>query len=296
MPSGYRLPQRRSTVSDIYPFHILASNKAKLQTNINHIDHHAEQTAPAHAVSAPQKYSSNAQHRQPVPTPFPDIHTTHQTNKAIPPPEIDIWSAGVILLTMLSRRFPFFNSTDDIEATIEIATIFGKRRMREAAALHGAVLHCTIPTIGDRGFSLDKIVLWSTGRTKRGPNGEDTPLRPDEVEAVDFLAGLLELDPRQRYSAEDALLHPFLADERELWEEYESEKIGRMRGDRWDTGWRRWWAAKWELEEERGVMEKEREWLEREDENEGELKTTGEEQVDRPMDGAAGVEDEVDML
>jgi len=51
--------------------------------------------------------------------------------------EIDIWSAGVILLTILSRRFPFFNSSDDVDAMIEIATIFGKQRMKQCAALHG---------------------------------------------------------------------------------------------------------------------------------------------------------------
>ena len=51
--------------------------------------------------------------------------------------EIDIWSAGVILLTFLTQRFPFFNSSDDIDATIEIATMFGKQKTRNCAALHG---------------------------------------------------------------------------------------------------------------------------------------------------------------
>ncbi|EHK97799.1 putative Cell cycle serine/threonine-protein kinase hsk1 [Glarea lozoyensis 74030] len=53
---------------------------------------------------------------------------TEQTTK------IDIWSAGVILLTILSRRFPFFNSADDVEAMIEIATIYGNKRMRNSAS------------------------------------------------------------------------------------------------------------------------------------------------------------------
>lgn len=55
--------------------------------------------------------------------------------------EIDIWSAGVILLTILSRRFPFFNSSDDVDAMIEIATIFGKQKMKQCAALHGTSRH-----------------------------------------------------------------------------------------------------------------------------------------------------------
>ena len=45
--------------------------------------------------------------------------------------EIDIGSAGGILLTILSCRFPFFNSSDDDDAMIEIATIFGKQRMKQ---------------------------------------------------------------------------------------------------------------------------------------------------------------------
>ena len=36
--------------------------------------------------------------------------------------KIDIWSVGVILLTLLARRFPFFNSADDVDAMIEMAS------------------------------------------------------------------------------------------------------------------------------------------------------------------------------
>ncbi|KAF3156055.1 hypothetical protein TWF788_005873 [Orbilia oligospora] len=54
--------------------------------------------------------------------------------------KIDIWSAGVILLTFLSKRFPFFNSPDDIDAIIEMATVFGRAKMRACAALHEKTL------------------------------------------------------------------------------------------------------------------------------------------------------------
>ncbi|KAI9850622.1 MAG: hypothetical protein M1838_005336 [Thelocarpon superellum] len=155
---------------------------------------------------------------------------TAQTSK------IDIWSAGVILITMLARRFPFFNSADDIEAMIEIATIFGARKMRACALLHNTVFETSIPTIGERGFSLEKIVLWSTGRTgtkssasasastastatepaagntgSDGGNGETSTLTPDEAKAVRFLGRCLELDPARRISAAEALQHDFLA-------------------------------------------------------------------------------------
>ncbi|EAA62990.1 hypothetical protein AN3450.2 [Aspergillus nidulans FGSC A4] len=69
---------------------------------------------------------------------------TSQTTK------IDMWSAGVILLTLLGRRFPFFNSADDVDALIEMASIFGTRRMKNAAAMHGQIFETNIPTIGEK--------------------------------------------------------------------------------------------------------------------------------------------------
>jgi len=50
---------------------------------------------------------------------------------------IDIWSAGVILLFFLSKKFPIFQSNDDIEGLMEIAIIIGKRKIERAATLHG---------------------------------------------------------------------------------------------------------------------------------------------------------------
>ncbi len=115
-----------------------------------------------------------------------------------------------MLLTVMARRFPFFNSADDVEAMIEIATMFGTRRMKACALLHGAVFEESIPTIGEKGFSLEKIVLWSTCRA--GDSKGPAPKMPDdESQAVKFLERLLELDPRKRLSAEEALNHEFLA-------------------------------------------------------------------------------------
>ncbi|KAH7327736.1 kinase-like domain-containing protein [Stachybotrys elegans] len=117
---------------------------------------------------------------------------------------IDIWSAGVILLTILSKRFPFFNSADDVEAMIEIATIFGSKRMKAAGLLHGCVFETSIPTIGQQGFSIEKIILWSTCRS------DEKPLTPEERLAVQFLERCLELDPSKRITAEEAMNHEFL--------------------------------------------------------------------------------------
>jgi cell division control protein 7 len=125
---------------------------------------------------------------------------------------IDIWSAGVIMLTLLARRFPFFHSTDDIDALLELTQIFGKRRMREAALIHGQVMETNIPSYSENGHSLEKIIIWSTGRNAKDEDGNRiNPLNDDEREAINFLEQCMELDPVKRITAADALDHPFIA-------------------------------------------------------------------------------------
>lgn len=132
------------------------------------------------------------------------LKCTAQTTK------IDIWSVGVILLTILAQRFPFFHSADDVDAMIEIASIFGRSRMRNCAILHGAVFECTLPTVGEKGFPLSHIIQWSTSSSR----AEEKEALPGHIrEAVRFLEQLLELDPRKRISARAALASDFLRED-----------------------------------------------------------------------------------
>lgn len=123
---------------------------------------------------------------------------------------LDMWSVGVILLTMLSRRFPFFHSADDIDALLEITTIVGRKKMRETSLLHGQVFETNVPSYSENGHTLEKIILWCTGRTgdKTQPKKE---LEDEEKEAVQFLYRLLECNPAKRITADEALRHPFIA-------------------------------------------------------------------------------------
>lgn len=144
---------------------------------------------------------------------------------------IDIWSAGVMLLTLLTRRFPFFNSTDDIEAIMEITTIFGVSSMKECAALHGLEFDCNIPKIKEK-LSLEALVAncvsidckegdtfaddspaWEllSAIDKRGVFA-DTPLGQEYKEAFDILKVSLELDPKERFKASQILEFPFFND------------------------------------------------------------------------------------
>lgn len=128
-------------------------------------------------------------------------------------PKIDVWSVGVILLTILSKRFPFFNSSDDVEAMIEIATIFGTKKMKQCAVMHGAVFETSIPTIGQQGFTFEKIVLWSTCRVEGDSEEGESVLSEEEALAVQFLERCLDWDPNRRISAKEALRHEFLRED-----------------------------------------------------------------------------------
>ncbi|KAI9886563.1 MAG: ATP-dependent DNA helicase chl1 [Watsoniomyces obsoletus] len=151
---------------------------------------------------------------------------TAQTSK------IDIWSAGVILLSILARRFPFFNSLDDVDALIEISTIFGKRRMRACALSHGSIFETNLPTIGERGFSFEKLILWSTGKWQKYEDGTDEALWPGEEQAIKLLGRCLDLDPTKRISAREALGHEFLC----ATKEQEKKEEEQMRGLRSNGG------------------------------------------------------------
>ncbi|KAH8414954.1 hypothetical protein KR215_011830, partial [Drosophila sulfurigaster] len=154
---------------------------------------------------------------------------------------VDVWAAGVIFLSILSSVYPFFKAPNDFVALAEIVTIFGDRAIRKTAlALERMV------TISQRSkpLNLRKLCLrfrhrqiFSDAQMIRKyetPDGrcdvckncdqyffnclcEDSeyvtePLDPYECfpsSAYDLLARLLEINPHQRISAEEALQHPF---------------------------------------------------------------------------------------
>lgn len=46
---------------------------------------------------------------------------------------VDIWSAGIIMLSIMSGSYPFFSAPDDITALMEMVTVFGTNELRNTA-------------------------------------------------------------------------------------------------------------------------------------------------------------------
>ena len=69
------------------------------------------------------------------------------------PLAVDMWSVGVILLCILSGRYPFFRAQDDLTALIQIMRLMGTAACRGAAKALGEYL------CGER--SAQKYVVWT---------------------------------------------------------------------------------------------------------------------------------------
>ena len=107
---------------------------------------------------------------------------------------------GVILLSILSGRYPFFNSPDDLTALAELGAVFGTQEIAKIGKLFGKTVEFP------QEFPALNLNLLCTSLQSRDIS--DIPLS-----AFDLLSKCLDVNPNTRISAKEALQHPFLKDE-----------------------------------------------------------------------------------
>lgn len=125
----------------------------------------------------------------------PEVLFRHQAQTRA----IDVWSAGVMFLTIASAQYPFFYSADDVDAIVEIATIFGHAEMRKAAKFYGRVWRSNIDTIPEERIPFETLVESLNPWSEIGGDG------------YDLLYRMLDLCSESRITVTDALSHPFFS-------------------------------------------------------------------------------------
>ncbi|KAI0070593.1 kinase-like protein [Panus rudis PR-1116 ss-1] len=95
---------------------------------------------------------------------------------------IDMWSAGVILLFFLTKKFPIFQAGDDVEALMEISTIIGRRRMEKTAILHSRIFTTNVPSVPTEGMEWADLVKRLNPDLYTPPEKPDTRFYPYTVQ------------------------------------------------------------------------------------------------------------------
>ncbi|KAG4384497.1 hypothetical protein GLYMA_13G289800v4 [Glycine max] len=108
---------------------------------------------------------------------------------------VDIWSAGCVLAELLLGQ-PLFPGENQVDQLVEIIKILGTPTREE--------IRCMNPNYTDFRFPHIKAHPWHKVFHKRMP-----------PEAIDLASRLLQYSPKLRYSAVEAMAHPFFEELRE---------------------------------------------------------------------------------
>lgn len=117
---------------------------------------------------------------------------------------VDIWAVGVILLIILSGRYPFFEPEDDADGILELAHVFGLTKMKEFAAYYGRHLHTNISTIPEDELDIAALCKDMNQEQMKKWDKEEYLL------AIDLMKKCLSLIHTRRPTATEALNHRFI--------------------------------------------------------------------------------------
>nr|XP_002052794.3 cell division cycle 7-related protein kinase [Drosophila virilis] len=181
-----------------------------------------------------------------------EMHASRAGTPGYRPPEVllryphqttavDVWAAGVIMLSMLSSLHPFFKAPNDCAALSEIMNLFGDVQVRKTAFMLDRLVLITqkvaaldLRRVCMRFRYANHFLSPEIQRRHRRADGNMELCRHCEQatfncickhsshqletyegldmfphHAYDLLGRLLEVNPQKRISAEEALKHPF---------------------------------------------------------------------------------------
>lgn len=131
---------------------------------------------------------------------------------------VDIWASGVIFLSLLSMRYPFFRAADDLTSLCQIITLLGSDAIISAAKFIGKQVTLSKEVVGwdfevmcrrlRESSHISRCSRCEENSAVEG-NNKACALQPFDSFAFDLLSRCLDPNPYCRVTAEEALKHDF---------------------------------------------------------------------------------------
>ncbi|XP_062437392.1 cell division cycle 7-related protein kinase [Rhea pennata] len=99
---------------------------------------------------------------------------------------IDMWSAGIIFLSLLSGRYPFYKASDDLTALAQIMTVRGSRETIQAAKTFGKSVLCTQDVPAQNLRTLCEKLRGTNSSPTRSKGDAHTNSVPDQALSVEI--------------------------------------------------------------------------------------------------------------
>ncbi|XP_052895579.1 cell division cycle 7-related protein kinase [Anopheles moucheti] len=98
---------------------------------------------------------------------------------------VDIWAAGVIFLSLLSKLYPVFTNEDDLTSLAQIIEVFGYERIKETARVLKQRLGCSPETMAKQPYNLRRFcqnfrLIYKRRESGTAAGGSSPPSGRDE--------------------------------------------------------------------------------------------------------------------